>query len=55
MFDLGKLGDMSKIASQAKEMQQKQEAFQRDSMELLKNISNQLDRVVTLLKEKRGL
>ena len=53
MFDLSKLGDMSKIASQATKLQEKQEVFQRDSLELLKKISNQLDNVIGLLKEKR--
>ena len=53
MFDFSKLGDMSKLASQAKQAQEKQEYFQREQSELLKKISNQLEQVVTALKEKR--
>ncbi|MFC1666284.1 hypothetical protein ACFL0P_00240 [Candidatus Omnitrophota bacterium] len=53
MFDFSKLGDMSKLASQAKQIQEKQECFQRESLELLKKISSQLDQAMVLLKEKR--
>ena len=53
MFDLGKLGDLSKVASQAKDMQAKQEQAQRQQLELLKKISNQIDEVIGLLKRRQ--
>ena len=37
MFDLGKLGDMAKIAGEAKQMQEKQERMQREQTGLLVN------------------
>ena len=52
MFDLGKLGDMAKIAGQAKEMQDRQECFQREQLDLLKKISKQMDDVITILKKR---
>ena len=51
MFDLSKLGDMSKLASQAKKIQEKQEAFQRSSTGTLNKISAQLDEVLQLLRQ----
>jgi len=53
MFDLNKLGDMAKIAGEARAMQEKQDRAQREQIELLKNISNKLDQIVTLLKQDR--
>jgi uncharacterized membrane protein (DUF106 family) len=53
MFDLSKLGDMAKIAGEAKNMQEKQERMAREQLEMLKKISGQLDTVVSLLKEKK--
>ena len=53
MFDLGKLGDLSKVASQAKDMQVKQEQAQRQQLDLLKKISNQIDEVIGLLKRRQ--
>ena len=53
MFDLSKLGDMSKLASQAKKLQEKQESFQEESLGMLKKISGQLDYLVELMKKKR--
>ena len=53
MFDLNKLGDMAKIAGEARAMQEKQERTQREQTELLKNIANKLDQVITLLKQDR--
>lgn len=55
MFDLSKLGDMSKLASQAKEMQEKQETFQRNSTDILNKISTQLDEVLQLLRHEKRL
>ena len=52
MFDLGKLGDLSKMASQAKQIQEKQEAFARQQIELLEKISKQLEQVISLLKNR---
>ena len=54
MFDLSKLGDMSKLAQQAKDMQAQQERVQNEQSELLKKMSGQLDEIVTMLKENRG-
>jgi hypothetical protein len=52
MFDFNKLGDMAKIASQAKKVQDQQERFQREQMEVLKKISGQLSEVINMLKQK---
>mgnify|MGYP001619018301 CR=1 FL=1 len=46
MFDLNKLGDLSKIAGEAKQMQDKQERGQREQIELLKKISDKLDQII---------
>ena len=51
MFDLSKLGDISKLAGQAKELQQMQERAQREKIDLLKKITGQLDEVISLLKK----
>jgi len=50
MFD--KLGDMSKMLSEAKHLQEKQERFQQEQLDLLKKISGKLDEVITLLKNR---
>lgn len=52
MFDFNKLADMSKIASQARQLQEKQERMQQEQLELLKNISCQLDEVLRVLKNR---
>ncbi|MCQ9205632.1 MAG: hypothetical protein NG737_04900 [Omnitrophica bacterium] len=52
MFDFNKLGDLSKIANQAKEVQQQQEHFQHKQAELLQKISNQLQELISLAKNK---
>ena len=51
MFDLSKLGDMAKIASEAKHMQEKQERMARGQLEMLQKISGQIDSVISLLRE----
>jgi len=51
MFDLNKLGDLSKIAGDAKAMQERQEKAQREQIDLLKKISGQLDMVISLLEK----
>jgi hypothetical protein len=52
MFDFSKLGDLSKIVSQAKQIQEKQEQLQNEQIELLRKISHQLEEVLSLLKNK---
>ncbi|MFH1995602.1 MAG: hypothetical protein ABIJ27_01240 [Candidatus Omnitrophota bacterium] len=52
MFDLNKLGDLSKIAGQAKRIQEKQDRAQAEQTELLKKISRQMDEAIELLKAK---
>ena len=51
MFDLSKLGDMTKIAHEAKEMQLKQERTAKEQTDLLRKISEQLETVIALLKK----
>jgi hypothetical protein len=51
MFDLSKLADMSKLAGEAKAMQEKQERAAREQTDLLRKIAAQLDTVISLLKE----
>jgi hypothetical protein len=51
MFDLNKLGDMAKIAGEAKQMQEKQERMAREQLDMLQKISAQMDAVITLLKD----
>lgn len=53
MFDLGKLGDMAKIASEAKNMQEKQDRMSREQLDLLKKISGQMDVLVSLVKDAK--
>ena len=52
MFDFSKLGDLSKLADQAKTVQAKQEKLQHKQIELLEKISSQLGEVLFLLKER---
>ncbi len=52
MFDLNKLGDMTKIAGQARQLQEKQEKATQKHTELLEKISCQLDTVIDILKNK---
>ena len=52
MFDLSKLGDMAKIANEAKGMQEKQERMTSEQTDLLRKISTQLDAVIALLKNR---
>lgn len=53
MFDMSKIGDMAKIAGEAKKMQERQEAVQKQQAEILARISQQLDQIMTLLKENK--
>ena len=50
MFD--KLGDMAKLAQEARGLQLKQEKAQADQLELLRKISGQLNEVIELLKKR---
>ena len=52
MFDLGKLGDLSKMAQEAKTIQIKQEQSQKEQTELLRKILARLEEVVTILKQR---
>lgn len=51
MFDMSKLGDMAKIASEAKHMQEKQERMAREQLDVLKKLSSQMDTMIALLKD----
>ena len=50
MMDFSKLGDMAKLAGEAKKLQEKQEKAQQEQIEMLCKISGQLDMVIELLK-----
>lgn len=52
MFDFNKLGDMTKLAGQARQIQEKQERTTQRQTELLEKISSQIDMVINLLKNK---
>jgi len=52
MFDMSKLGDMAKLAQEAKQIQAKQERAQSEQTELMRKISGQLAEVIELLKKK---
>jgi uncharacterized membrane protein (DUF106 family) len=53
MFDLSKLGDMAKIAGEAKHMQEKQEKMAREQLEMLQKISSQIETVISLLRDRK--
>ncbi|MDD5070556.1 MAG: hypothetical protein PHV17_07475 [Candidatus Omnitrophica bacterium] len=53
MFDFNKLGDMAKLAHQAKTIQDKQDRAQKEQTDILKKISGQLEEVISLLKKDR--
>ena len=50
MFDFSKLGDMATLG---KDIQARQEQFQKEQLELLQNISRQVAEIIALLKEKQ--
>ena len=52
MFDLNKLGDLSKMANEARAIQEKQDRAQAQQIDLLQKISNKLDQIITLLSAK---
>lgn len=51
MFDLSKLGDMAKIAGEARNMQERQEKMSREQVDILQKISSQMDTVISLLRD----
>ena len=53
MFDFNKLADMSKLANQAKQVQERHEEFQSKQLELLNKISSQISEVISLLRNKQ--
>lgn len=53
MFDFKNLGDMTKLASQAKELQQAQQRTEDQKMQILHKISQQLDEVLKELRKKQ--
>ncbi|MBD3246101.1 MAG: hypothetical protein GF333_03730 [Candidatus Omnitrophica bacterium] len=52
MFDFNKLGEMAKVAGEAKKIQAKQEKVQREQIDLLKKLTRQMDEVISLLKKR---
>ena len=52
MFDLKNLGDMTKMAGEAKRLQQEQQKTEERKMEMLTKISRQLDEVLAELRKK---
>ena len=54
MFDFNKLADVSKLASEAKEIQKKQELITQKQIELLEKICQRLDAIVDILKNKNS-
>jgi len=53
MLDFSKLGELSKMAQSAKQIQEKQEGLQREQIDLLHKISNQLQEIMLLLKSNK--
>lgn len=51
MFDFSKLGDLSKMANQAKQVQERQDRALHEQTELLRKISSQLDRIIALFEK----
>ncbi|MDD4293984.1 MAG: hypothetical protein PHP69_00540 [Candidatus Omnitrophica bacterium] len=49
---MSKLGDMAKLAGEAKKIQKEQNKVQIEQIDLLRRISRQLEEVITLLKAK---
>jgi len=52
MFDFNKMGDMMKMAQEAKKIQAAQDEQQRRQLEALNRISRQLDDILNQLKNK---
>ena len=52
MLNFKDLGDMTKLAGQAKELQQAQQRSEEQKMQILNKISTQLDEILSILKSK---
>lgn len=52
MFDLKNLGDMAKIAGEAKQLQREQQKAEEKKFQLLNKISQQLDEVLQELRKR---
>lgn len=52
MFDLKNLGDMAKIAGEAKQLQREQQKSEEKKLAMLSKISQQLDEVLAELKKR---
>lgn len=52
MFNLKELGDITKLASQAKEMQRQQDQKHNEEMALLRHIADTLDKIYSEVKKK---
>jgi len=50
MFDMSKMGDMMKLANDAKVMQREQDRNRKEQIELLNKILQQLETVVKILE-----
>jgi len=53
MFNIKDLGDMTKLANQAKDLQKQQEQRHREQMELLSRIANTLDEILAELRNRK--
>jgi hypothetical protein len=53
MFNMKDLGDMAKLASEAKEMQRQQDLKHREQVNLLSRISTTLDQILHELKKTK--
>ncbi|MFH1578306.1 MAG: hypothetical protein ABIC18_04485 [Candidatus Omnitrophota bacterium] len=53
MFNLKDLGDMTKLAGQAKEIQKQQEQKQQEQINVLTRIANTLEQILAELKTKK--
>ncbi len=52
MFNLKDLGDMTKLAGQAKDIQRQQDRKHQEQINLLNRIANTLDQILSELKKK---
>lgn len=53
MFDFKNLGDMAKIANQAKELQRQQDQRQQEQMDILKRIYGTLNEILIELRSRK--
>jgi len=52
MFNFKDLGDMTKLAGEAKELQRAQQQAEEKKMQILNKISSQLDEILRIIKSK---